>query len=509
MSSNRHGGPAGAVAAALIAAAAHAPAAPPAGPGWDELIARHGEYSRTYRDADWSTLGTGKDIADKAEADYQWQNVIGQKARKRFDGGDVVLRDLAYRVRWEGDRSPLKVGRLFSFHNCDSVTIENVAVVQEDRYKGRFTFWIQNCRRVLIRNCFISGSVCNRHINIRGAEYVLIENCEVEGRDYDGNGKYEGAGAIFIYNGEYVTEPPAHKRSGHNLQFTVVQNCYVHDFDDRKHKKHYPEGITVVSPADGIVFNCYIDNYRLPGANNAMQVTTRRCDDGYGEGHVFRIERCITKRCTYNKQGSVWYQPPPFKNNHIIWANNLYYDLNFAMDHKADFQHHVNQTWIMNAYAGPAYRIWGCRAGYVLYNSIYYYAPELRAPSMFHRTPGKDKDDKRKFVTADYNLYYMKTPGKFYQNSNSRDQRVPTWRDWQALEKDLHSTLTDSGSLFRSPDPDRDDYRLAADSIARAKGGTRYYNHEHPGLRVRKDFYGRPLSPTAPDLGAYQFAPEQ
>jgi hypothetical protein len=463
---------------------------------WDEMIPVHGQYSKTYMKTDWSRLGTGKNVADKDESDYFWKTVIGQDVHRKYGRGTHVLKNLAYKVNWRG-KPRSKRSKLFTFKNCDKVTIENVAIIQNEPYKGSYTFFIKNCKDVYLKNIFISGAVSHRHITINGAENILIDNIEIEGRDYNGNGKYEGSGGIYIHNGD------GKRRHANNLKFTVVQNCYIHDFDDVKPRGNFPEGIAIVSPADGIIFNCYVENYKLPGAENAMQITTRRYDKNYGEGHVFRIERCINKRATYNKQGSVWYMPKKYKDNHIIWANNLYYNLNFAMSNKVDYIHHVNETFVMTQTNGPIFRLWNVRAPFYLYNNIFYYGTNKSTERLFLRTTGKDKDDKRALLNADFNLYYMSKPRKIYEDNMDFSNTVKSWIKWQQLGKDKNSVLTNSGSLFYKPDSNADRYILSSDSIARKVGGNKYIKHSHPGLRVSKNFFGSTRSSKYPNLGAF------
>ena len=462
---------------------------------WDEMIPVHGQYSRTYMNTDWSRLGTGKDVADKDESDYFWKSVVGQNVRRTYSKGNHVLKNLAYKVTWRG-KPDSKTRKLFTFKNCDKVTIENVAIIQNEPYKGSHTFFINNCKNVYLKNIFISGAVSHRHITINGAENILIDNIEIEGRDYNGNGKYEGSGGIYIHNGE------GKRRHRNNLKFTVVQNCYIHDFDDVKPRGNFPEGISIVSPSDGIIFNCYIDNYKLPGAENAMQITTRRYDKNYGEGHVFRIERCVNKRATFNKQGSVSHMPKKYKDNHIIWANNLYYNLNFAMDNKVDDIHHVNETFVMTHTNGPVFRLWNVRAPFYLYNNIFYYGTENSTERLFLRT-GKDKDDKKALLKADFNLYYMRKPRKIYEDNTNSSNTVNSWTNWQQLGKDINSVFTKSGSLFYKPNSNVDRYILSNDSIAGKVGGSKYIKQSHPGLRVNKNFFGKSRSSNIPNLGAF------
>jgi hypothetical protein len=62
-----------------------------------------------------------------------------------------------------------------------------------------------------------------------------------------------------------------------------------------------------------------------------MAVMHRRSDNAYGEGHVARVERCKVNNGLYSKQGAA-----PASNdtidNHTIWANNIFNNINFAED---------------------------------------------------------------------------------------------------------------------------------------------------------------------------------
>jgi hypothetical protein len=463
---------------------------------WGEFIPEHGQYSTLYQ-SDWGNLGTAKDIWDRSPSDYTWTTGLSGVNRS-YSGSLCELKNIARKVS-AADKAGLDV--LFDFRNCDQIVIENVAIWYTDEYQYEQGFQILSSKNLYMKNVYLRGAPRSNHIIMKGGDYVYISNLEIEGVDYTGDGKEENARGIYLLGGECKAEGDCSVGPYNPFNFFVIQNAYIHDFDGDKYKGNNPEAIGATGAGDGIVFNCYVEHWTAvnPGQAIIMQVSNRRSDNAYGEGHISRVERCIVNDGRYIKQGS-GYAFNDTKDNHTIWANNIFSNLNIALDFKQDDEYFVNNTWLLTTQT--PFRVWNQRRMVHFYNNLMYFTGG--GPShVFNKTPGNDTDDKRLFWDVDNNLYYGNTPSLIWRDANS--SRNSNWSTWQSLGKDVHGVLTNSGPLFESYDPNSHQYALSSDSLARGMGSPNYVNYPRAALKVDKDFFGRQRSTQSPDVGAINY----
>jgi hypothetical protein len=460
---------------------------------WGEMIPVHGRYSKLY-ESDWSKLGTAKQNWDRSPGDYTWKTGLSG-LKRTYSGSLCEVKNIARKVG-AGDRGSSSI--LFDFNNCDKTIIENVAIWFTDKYSFSYTFRFQHSNDVYIKNLYIRGGVQATHVELRGGRYVYMNNVEIEGVDYTGDGKEENGRGVWIFGGLCAAEGSCQTGPYQPFKFFVLQNMYIHDFDGDKYKGNFPEAIAITSAGDGIVFNCFAEHWRANG-NVIMQAGHRRVDSAYGQGYVTRIERTIVNDGIYLKQGAAWTYND-HSDNHTIWANNIFNGINIAADFKQEEQDYVNNTWLMTSQT--PFRVWNQRRMLHFYNNLIYF--NGGGPSQFfNRTPGQDTDDKRLLWDADNNLYYGHTPSRIWADANS--SRNANWSTWQNLGKDKHSKLTNSDPLFANK-PNNFLYTLASNSLARGMGSAKYVNNSRAGLRVNKDFFGKTRSSQTPDIGAIAYA---
>lgn len=459
---------------------------------WRELVTELGKYSRSYMYMDWSNPAlSGKNIADKNENDYQWQNVIGENVKVTISNqNDVVISNQFLRVDWNATAPHYYNTTLYSINNCKRVFIENVGIIQEDNGIGRDTIRIMNCEEVYIKNVFISGSAYANHIRIEGAKYILIDGVEIEGRNYGNtNGKKICANGIWVNNDI---------DGANDLEFLVIQNSYIHDFDDTSISTQNMDGIAVTNCADGIIFNNYIQNWKLVPADAAMDISHRRSDENYRSDYVFRLERNIIDKCTEVKTNG-----DSYPGNKIIWCNNLYFDVWPATYHYQYPVYHVNETLIWDDTHDQAFKLWNVNTdfSYILENCIYYSFSGNALTRFFYNTqPG----DKRTTISSNSNLYYMSAPIYMYQDTQDSANNVSTFAAWQTFGQDTSSLFTNTESLFA--DAGNYDFRMASGTVAGGVANLDYLNQTNAGMRVHKDFLGYYRSTTTPCAGAYELS---
>jgi len=459
---------------------------------WRELVPEPGKYSRSYMYMDWSdTALTGKNIADKNENAYTWQNVVGESAQVSiYNQNDVMISNQFLKVAWDATNPAYYGTTLYDINSCKRVFIENVAIVQLDNAVGRDTIRIQNCDEVYIKNVFISGSASPYHIRIDGAKYVVIDGVEIEGRDY-GAGKVCGNG-IWINN----DDPESYSN---DLQFLVIQNSYIHDYEAGPAVNQ--DGIAVTSASDGILFNNYIEDWIIGApADCAIDISYRRSDARYGSNYVFRVERNI-----FDGYSAVKCNGWSFQGNKMLFCNNLYFDVWSVFFHSGYSVYRINETYIWDDTNAQGYKIWNdsadCEPYAILNNCLYYAFPGNTLATFFYKTPNHP-GDMRSFIQCASNLYYMSAPSSyFYKDADVPSNTVFTFAAWKALGKDTGSLLTNTGTLFL--DASNYDFRMANGTVASGKANRDYLNHTNAGMRVHKDFLGYYRSTTAPCAGAF------
>jgi hypothetical protein len=465
---------------------------------WGEMIAKHGRYSTLY-ESDWSTLGNAKQNWDRSPRDYTWKDGLSG-VKRSYSGSLCEVKNIARKVD-SGDVGGSRI--LFNFAHCDKTIIENVAIWFTDKYSFSHTFaFINNHGDIYIKNLYIRGAVQSTHIYVKGGDYIYMNNIEIEGIDYTGDGKEENGRGIYLLGGECASEGNCSVGPFDPFDFFVLQNIYIHDFDGDKPKGNFPEAIGISSGGDGIVFNCFVEHWtaKNPGQAIIMQVVHRRSDKAYGEGHIMRVERCIVNDGLYVKQGAASAYNDT-TDNHTIWANNIFNNVNIAADFRQEDEYFVNNTWLMST--AKQFRIWNQRRTMHIYNNIVYYDGNNGPSEFFTKNSSWDSDDKRNFWDIDYNLYYGHTPPRIWQDGKDASRTV-NWSGWQKLGKDKHSRITNSGALFAAS-PSAYQYTLAGNSLARNAGSSKYVGHANVGLRVDKDFFGKTRSSQTPDIGAVEY----
>lgn len=339
------------------------------------VIMEHGKYSQSYLSR-WAELPTGKELIQnnlakdikaslglgegdafdlKTGAGFQAVNgeqVHMVKIWKEGDNKELHLENFAYKVSWNtpgtGDNM------LFYIEGYDRVVIENLAIIQMDAdYRSKNTFRIAGCGEVIIRNVYLAGAVSQDHISFYGCKYILVENVEVAGIDYFGKGVYRNGGGISVSNGEYVPGD-----SPKLLTWLTIQNCYIHDLNDGEYPQGDPnwrnqDGILLESPMDGVLFNCYFENWKVKYGDAAIDAGHRgyRYPEGASYSsdpddpvsHLFRIERNIINNCSYCKS------PGTDSGNILFWTNNLFINSNFTDYHYGFRDYFVHNTYIFDS----------------------------------------------------------------------------------------------------------------------------------------------------------------
>ncbi len=391
----------------------------------------------------------------------------------------------------------------------DYVLIEDVKVRQlgrtskqssanvSDFYFAKDTLLIQNCGTVIIRNSYFAGAITGSHIRVEGCENVFIDNVEIEGLEYAGSGKLSNGQGIYVYNcsnirpadNEPYPLPGAiecieccddvkqeceedtyfHKyrltclvpgeagyvdyvscgTNAFELDWLVIQNCYIHGYDlDDGVEKGNQDGISLVSPANGIVFNNVVEDWDAAHttykADAAFDIDHGRyCDADYS-GNYFRIERNM-----FLNNESVKTPGMSDGTNQLLIANNVFLNTLFLDYHKKHDNYLIHNTF---AYASahlapePATEHFYKQIGYwydgktVMRNNLIYISPGMTPP----------RPESQRFWRLYQNLahYYREVGGT---RTGCHDGTCP---DTDCPVSPEYSTTGRYGQLTKMVDPD-------------------------------------------------------
>jgi len=411
-----------------------------------EVIMEHGKYSQTYL-SDWANLPTGKKMIQAnlqkeigtalglKENDFNlktgkgFKSVIGEniktsKVWKPGNNNEVYLKNLAYKVKW--NTTPYH-GVLFYYYGYKRVVIENLAIIQENSdYRTYNAVIVRGCDEVVVRNTYFAGTAGHAHIRIEGCKRVLVENTEIAGIDYFGTGKFRNGAGIHVLNGNSATPmTPV-------LEWLTIQNCYIHDLNDGYGTWKNQDGILLESPADGILFNCYFENWDRTFGDGAIDAGHRNLDVNYAKNHFFRIERNIIKDCSYTKS------PGTAANNILFWTNNLYLNAMHIDYHSNSAQYFVNNSFIFEPLSSPWIYELDAFGGPTYIQNCLIYKP-LGQFNVFVNQNASPPSDKWKGIHSDCNVLRM----GLYPHDRwiAGNTEINTLEDWQNAGNDLHSIM--------------------------------------------------------------------
>ena len=462
----------------------------------EQLIPEHGKYSESYQ-SDWSALPTGNELARRDEADLNaLQEVAGEDVRQRFvDEDEVRLSGNRYAVRWQDPECDKYGHTLYYFRNCERVVIEDMVIVQRDMdWRASSTFFFESCGRVEIRNCYLAGTCGRAFIRIEGCEEYFVDRVEIAGRD-DGDGYRCGAG-IWVNNGAGFEPETGRQRyisddNARDLRFGVIQNSYFHDYDLTDPVYNH-DAILFHAPADGIVFNCWFENWE---ADSALDDSHRRNDAGY-EDHLHRVERCVFRDCHRVKTNGAVGSP----SCSLLWCNNLYVDSSLTDYHTGWENWRVHETYVFTRNRGY-FHVMHYRDGLKLFRNCLL-ASDVALRSIYE-SMGDTPDQDIRQLRPDFFMYLMPESADWLTPRSGKTPTIETWQQWREAGFDLHSTLSDAGPQF--VDAAAGDYRLQRNSPAAGAGTPEMLQATTLRPAVTRDFYGNPR-PDPPSCGAFEVA---
>ncbi len=462
----------------------------------DQMIMEHGKYSETYQ-SDWSELPTGRELARWDIDEVEFADVAGTDVRKSFaDEQDTIhISGERFRVTWGDEECHKYRDTLYYFRNCEHVVIEDMAVIQNDPdWRASSTFFFESCGRVEIRDCYLAGTSEKPFIRIEGCREYFIDRVEIAGIDY-GDG-FRCAQGIFVNNGAGIDPETGKMRhlyapDPYNLEFGVIQNCYFHDYGLTDPIFNH-DAIAFHAPADGIVFNCWFENWE---ADSALDNSHRRNDPAY-QDHLHRVERCVFKDCHRVKTNGAEGSP----SCSLLWCNNLYIDSSLTDYHVGWENWRVHETYIFTRGKGY-FHVMHYRDGKKLFRNCLMHSevPQSDIYESMGDTPNQDIHE----LDPDYFMYLMREPGRWLYPRTDNTPTIETWEQWRAGGFDEHSTLAEIDPRF--VDPDAGDYRLLPDSPAAGAGTPEMLTSTDLRPAVTHDFFGTPR-PNPPSCGAFEVA---
>lgn len=459
-------------------------------PQEEYLIKQHGLYSPSYQ-SNWATLQNGKYYPRPDWKNLTYQNVTGENVKHDYQNvsAPILISGLRQRVHWNSSFGSLATC-LYHFYNCEDITIDDCAVIQADAdYRAAPAFYFQNCGKITIRNCYLAGSEQWYHIWIEGCTDNFIHNVEIAGVQYPGYTGYRMGGGIFLSGGEPGKGFDFTKYS-HQVNWSVIQNCYLHDDTYTPWPGGVQDGINFTSPGNSALFNNYVEN-RI-AILTSIQPNHRRYDDLYTNKHI-RVERnVVDSNLFFNTSGG--HGGP---TNSVTICNNIIRDTLHIDYHDGYHYYWRHNTFVSTPARGNNnnnaalgyHQDWSIRNGNTYYLNNLYNAYDA-GPQRVHY------DNTVSMVWPDYNTYLFNTPTVHWSPSWT------TWAAWQGSGRDVHGVWLPAQNPF--VDRVGRDFRLVAGSAPIGKGTPSVQSGE-VYRRVEKDFLGKPYSTTAPACGAFEF----
>ncbi len=466
-------------------------------PRADEMIAEHGKYSESYQ-SDWSQLPTGRELARWNVDEVEFVDVAGEEVRRSFvDETDTIrISGERLRVTWESPECNKYRHALYYFRNCEHIVIEDMAVIQNNPdWRASSTFFFESCGTVEIRDCYLAGTSQKPFIRVEGCEEYFIDRVELSGIDFGGETEgYRCAQGIFVNNGAGIDPETGKMRhlwapNPRELRFGVIQNCYFHDYDLTDPVYNH-DAIAFHAPSDGIVFNCWFENWE---ADSALDDSHRRNDAAY-QDHLHRIERCVFKDCHRVKTNGAEGSP----SCALLWCNNLYIDSSLTDYHVGWENWRVHETYVFTRGKGY-FHVMHYRDGLKLFRNCLMHSSVRQ--SDIYESMGDTPDQDIHELDPDYLMYLMPEPRRWLYPRTDNTPTIETWEQWRAEGFDQHSTLADLDPRF--VDADAGDYRLLPDSPAVGAGTGETLSPTDVRPAVTHDFFGNPR-PDPPSCGAFE-----
>lgn len=465
----------------------------------DNFIYEHGRYSGTY-ESDWKTLPSGKIMGKKDFGNTTFREVYGEEVQKKFyQQKEVILKDLAYKVRWKSPIADKFKTTLIHIQEADKVIIDNVSIMSMDSdFRTYHTLFIQDCGQIIIKSSFFAGASNGYHIRIEGSENVTVDGLEIAGIDYFGKGLKRAGGGIWINNGDQDA-PPA-SPNPRPPQWTVIQNCYMHDYSDSDIFRNH-DGINLHSPGNGAVFNCYFENWGKDGvvADAAIDYSHRR--RAY-MNQSFRFERNVFDHCALTKNvGGYKTDLEKEKIGNVMWVNNIFHNTPIADYHSEFSAYFVNNTfYFKGAIDTKLLKLWsyGVSEKFLQIKNNLIVTQQVLNP-VFYQNQRAAALGAYKFLVSDYNAFLIAKPTRWLGGAG--DQMI-LWEDWQTTTRENNSLFI--MNLICLKDPGHGDYSLKDDCTIKKKATIEFQVAKNAVLNISRDFSGSSRSPESATAGAFQ-----
>lgn len=460
----------------------------------DDLIPEHGKYSQTYL-SDWSKLPTGRELARHDLSQMEFTDVAGEDVRQVFtdETDEIRISGQRLRVSWASPECEKYRHALYYFRNCERIVIEDMAVIQNHGdWRASSTFFFESCGSIEIRNCYLAGTSEKPFIRLDGCEEYFIDGVEIAGMDF-GEG-YRCAQGIVINNGAGL-DPETGRHRGiyrddaRDLRFGVIQNSYFHDYGLTGPVFNH-DGIAFAAPADGLIFNCWFENWE---ADAAIDNSHRRNDEDY-QNHLHRTERCVFVNCHRVKTNGAVGSP----TCSLLWCNNLYVDSSLTDYHVGWENWRVHETYIFTRPKGY-FHVMHYREGPKFFRNCLMYSPV--SVGDIYQSMGETPEQDITLLRSNYFMYLMPAPRNWLTARTGNTPEITTWEQWREAGFDADSTLSELAPLFA--DAAAGDYRLLADSPAAGAGSAETLQPTDRRPAVTGDFYGNPR-PDPPGCGAFE-----
>jgi hypothetical protein len=398
---------------------------------------------------------------EKNNKGYFNNNVIWLKKFKR-----VVIENINLRL-WDPNLS------IDGSYNTDPELTASTSIRTDD------------CREVIIRDCYFGGEALRHHIQIQNSDRVFIDRVEIAGlgvhnkrkKSKDITYSSEKINTVYLCGGGIkISKTDYAEISGFRLPasgfriWNVIQNCYIHDNNIALSSKNNWDGITTSIPGNSLIFNCYFENWgitndeltneEVTNNNNKLKIGAD-CALDLGEpevpipdkDYVFRIEHNIFDNCKgvknsysyiYQNSNSSFQLPASsFRSDFVshLFTGNIYYNTPLWDYHTGYRVYHVRETFVFDDSSNKkyVYKFEGSDSSPVsFHNNIVYINTATSSFKIFNvRNFKTDTGSLKNFIAfkAENNLYiFRNNPAKWVNFVNNKKENIKTFDKWMDYE---------------------------------------------------------------------------
>ena len=212
---------------------------------------------------------------------------------------------------------------------------------------NRFSFiTIEGCKKVNVRDCGLQGDFNMKHylLDIFACDSIFIDKVEIYSMHTCPGTK--GGGGIRV-NPQQLNSANYKIPAGCSpAKWIVIQDCYFHDYYGGCEPHHDVPGLASDDPANGIVFNCYFENWSCQGLDYSFRgyQDTANITRYYDSTYLSRIERNIFDNCYFAKIDEGPSDSTSGFTRPVVYCTNNMYVNTSLNDYQANYDAFKNKS---------------------------------------------------------------------------------------------------------------------------------------------------------------------